>query len=757
MALDPSWHAVLEYAALHHWQFGTQIVFTYGPLGYLAAPTSLGHMVSTRVAFAFFWSLVVSVTSLNLARRLPMPVRVAFIGWLIAFPLAEGLDQTAFWVLAAATLLILSDSQRDRWQYPICLAAFILLALIKFSFFTAGAASVAVVGIYWASQRKFREATILAVAAPAAFVLAWKACDQPISNLGLWIHHGLQLESGYSAAMNLTPKSSVLLSAAAGLTLLAGGALALLIREKQKALACATALTLVQYSFLAWKEGFTRSGDWHAYVFLWYLPLGMAFYLLRDGPSTATHKPAWVLRGAFAASIVIALAGSHFQIPGFAWSQATNWPRRLACRTAQIGQLLRGQPGGLFAEARKPSTVAVSKFEHACDVIGDGSVDVMNYLQQVAIVNNLNYRPRPVFQGFVAYTPELQTLNENFFEGAYRPQFVVLDQHATDHRFPTIEDSAAQNFVLNNYVPVARDGNFLVLHQSTTERLALRPAYETIVRFGESIDLRPWSSAPLFISAEIEPSLPGHAATILYQPTPLSILVASGESEHRYRLVASMAQKPFLISPILDSNYDVLNLLTAQSGKTVDRVTFEPPHVPWEFHDSFRVRLFTALDFPHAAKAVSPSRIFADVEDRVFWPMPTSVSSTGPARLAMIHGTAAVMVTAPSTIVLDIPSGATSFSGYFGFAPGNSGEMAKSVRIFIEVKDAQGRSVVKMDRTLDSASLSLDRNRFSFHVPVDSARDRTISLKTDSVPIRNDGSAASFWSNCRFDPSVEPH
>ena len=43
-------------------------------------------------------------------------------------------------------------------------------------------------------------------------------------------------------------------------------------------------ITLAQYIFLAWKEGFTRSGDWHTFVFLWYLPLGLALFLLEDLP-----------------------------------------------------------------------------------------------------------------------------------------------------------------------------------------------------------------------------------------------------------------------------------------------------------------------------------------------------------------------------------------------------------------------------------------------------------------------------------------
>ena len=62
LELDPSWHAALEYATVHHLQFGTQIVFTFGPLGFLSTRTSMGHLLGARIAFAFFWSALVALS-----------------------------------------------------------------------------------------------------------------------------------------------------------------------------------------------------------------------------------------------------------------------------------------------------------------------------------------------------------------------------------------------------------------------------------------------------------------------------------------------------------------------------------------------------------------------------------------------------------------------------------------------------------------------------------------------------------------------
>jgi len=754
LELDPSWHAALEFATAHHLQFGTQIVFTFGPLGFLAAPTSLGHLLGTRIAFAFFWSALVALTAITMARRLPLWVRCAVILWLAVFTLSEGLDQTAFWIMASGTLILLRDDSKQRWQAPIHVFAFIVLALIKASFFTAGIASLGLVMICWVSQRKFTRAMVLAIAAPAAFIVCWMALGQSPAHLAPWIRHGLELESGYSGAMNLVPKTPVLCSALAGLALFTAALIALFARARRDLITWAIAITLAQYGFMAWKEGFTRSGDWHAFVFLWYLPLGMAFFLLKDLPAAPTASHRWILNAAFAASMLVCIVAAHFQIRGFAWQQVATWPKRVAHNAQSIAAIVGGHAESLYADCHDPGNTGRLLLDHARDVIGSESVDVMNYLPLAAVSNQLNYQPRPVIQGFVAYNPALQRLNEEYFESIGRPHFVMLCQQATDGRFPGLEDSAALNYVLNNYVPVARDGRFLILRQQTSEDPKLQLVHEQTLRFGEKLDLSPWAHAPVFISAEIKPSLVGRAVTILYQQPPLFMDVEGVGVDKQYRIVPSMAERPFLLSPVLDANFDVLNFYTSLPGKDLESVTFAPPaHGSFEFRDAIAMRVYTAPAFPHAAKMVPVSRMVADVQGRVFWPLPTSVESAGPARLIIFHGSSALLVRAPSKIVMEIPYGALSFSGFFTVPEGANpaASVTPGVVVSIEVHDQSGKTTWKMDPILSPSTQAGDRGRFSFHVPIDSARDRSITLTTWPDPSGNGNGSLSIWSQCRFE------
>jgi len=753
LELDPSWQTALEYATAHHWQFGTQIIFTFGPLGFLAAPTSLGRLVGARIAFAFFWSALVALMATAFARRLPGWVRYAFLAWLIVFALSEGLDQTAFWVMATSTISLLVDNSRERWQEPVFVFAFIFLSFIKASFLTAAFASLALVVICWMRQPKIWRAVVLALAAPAGLVACWMALGQSPAHLFPWVRHALELESGYSGAMNLTPKTPVLCAALAGLAVFAGALIATLIRAQRSLLAGGIIITLAQYTFVAWKEGFTRSGDWHAFVFLWYLPLGLAWFLVKDLPISPPASRRWMLESAFAAGMAVSVVAAHFQIAGFAWRQIAGWPQRLTQNAHAIFATVSGHSDGLYADCRNARNSRMLLLDHAQDVIGNESVDVMNYLLLGAVANRLNYRPRPVIQGFVAYTPTLQNLNAEYFRDPRRPQFLMLCQEATDGRFPTLEDSAAMNYVLNNYIPVARDGRYLILHQQTAEAPAFQLVHEQSLRFGEKLDLRPWTRGPLFMSVRITPGLLGRAVTFLYQSPPLFIRVSRNQEEERYRLVPSMAEQPFLVNPLLNSNYDVLNFFASGAGKEIASITFErPAHGSFEFRDQFTVRLYTATDFPQATKGISVPRMLADVQDRVFWPQPTSVVSAAPARLAIFHGTAALRVRAPSKIVVDVPESASSFSGYFGMPEEaySVGDDTPGVAISITVQDRAGHDRLVLERFLRPSSQTDDRGRFSFQVHLDGGRGRTITLTTGPGPSSSGKGSWSVWSRCRF-------
>src|SRR6185436_5439341 len=65
--------------------------------------------------------------------------------------------------------------------------------------------------------------------------------------------------------------------------------------------------------------------------------------------------------------------------------------------------------------------------------VGREPIDVFGSNQSMALLNHLNYRPRPVFQSYSAYTPELVELNAAFLESDRAPRFMLFQHEALDN------------------------------------------------------------------------------------------------------------------------------------------------------------------------------------------------------------------------------------------------------------------------------------------------------------------------------------
>ena len=90
--LDPSWRAALHLAAYDHLRFGPDLVFTYGPLGFLTLP-QLYFTPTAMLAFAY-----VALAHLTLAVTLVHAAAKAMRRWLVA-------------MLALSALLILPQTE----------------------------------------------------------------------------------------------------------------------------------------------------------------------------------------------------------------------------------------------------------------------------------------------------------------------------------------------------------------------------------------------------------------------------------------------------------------------------------------------------------------------------------------------------------------------------------------------------------------------------------------------------------------------
>ena len=195
------------------------------------------------------------------------------------------------------------------------------------------------------------------------------------------------------------------------------------------------------------------------------------------------------------------------------------------------------------------------------EIIGRAGVDVFGHQQIYALLNNLNYRPRPVFQSYAASNPQLMRLNEQFYLSAAAPEYVIFTLGGIDRRFAPLQDALVLKDLLMNYTLAGAERGFLLLKFKSSASPRLKLLGEGTAQPGSPIDLRGFTSTNLWLEISLEPTLLGRLRQFLYRPSTVRLAAWREPGKGlltRRRSPAAMLSAGFFASPLLLSNDDVL-------------------------------------------------------------------------------------------------------------------------------------------------------------------------------------------------------
>jgi hypothetical protein len=567
---DTSWGAVLNYARERGWQYGTDIVFTFGPLGYLitpyAWPGSLGIrlftdtamcygvaaslcLVAWRLRAVWRWTLIAAVAFVlsNIQARMDLVLHVGLLSWGLLCFVESGRRLT----LAVAGLAGLT----------------VFVALAKVNFLFLGTFQIAVIATALWLDGSRRNATGLVAGAVAGFGAGWAATGQSMAQLGPMLARSLEMVQAYNSTQAKVGISTIRAYgiSCAMLAALALAARVVLARPGGKPLSRGWRICLLGWAaslfFAVWKHGFLRGDPLHVVLFFGFVPvLALGLEALPGGMPVGWK---WTRVFGAAASLLALgiLQGTFFT----ALPTAVPKPFRTAAHSIRC--LCR--PSGYRAEVEKAYTTRRQEaaIPGLSGLVGRSTVDVSQHLQVYALLNGLHYTPRPVFQGYLATSPALMRLNESFYLGPGAPEYVLfrIRQNVFDRRFPPGEDALALRCLLMNYEPVAQEEPFLLLKRRSAKPAQLKLLKEGEARPGEKMDLRSFGATNLWVELDVKPSWLGRLCQFVYRPTHVRLAawrLAPSQLLVRLRAPPPMPAAGFLASPLLLTNEDVLGLYT---------------------------------------------------------------------------------------------------------------------------------------------------------------------------------------------------
>lgn len=750
MEADPSWSAVLKFANVSRLQFGKDIVFTYGPLGFLTIPYYTGGSPWLRIIIDVLLTFLIATGSCLAAWRLEVWRRVVTLAifTLVVANAYFGTDLIIYLGLMCWGLLCLLESGR---KLPIYLAALTLLAsfsaLVKLTYFATSCFTVGLVICDLLLRRKRRLSLGLAIVFPLLLLSGWAASGQELTNFITFLQRGLVLSNGFDQTMGIDSPRKVFWGAVVTAALTLGAILcrsvfAYDIREPRVIWRRLLLFSwLVGLFLVSWKHGFVRADREHIEFFLGFIPV--LVLLLDSAPTDSGAAQTWGRALGISSCLLalVTLEWAHF--PGYLKFCAKS-PPRLAQKNLDT---LTDLPGyRLTMDTQLAAEKARWQLRTMRELIGQGAVDVFGWAQLYAIFNDLKFTPRPVFQSYAAYTSTLMHLNEQFYLSERAPQYVLFRLAAKDNRFPPLEDARVLRMLLTNCELLEAEADLLLLKLRERGRPLLTLLHEGTTTIGKEISLSRFGDADLWMEIELHATAAGALRRFCYKPSMVSLSVSRAlEPPTEFAAPAAMLRAGFLASPLLLNNNDVVDLYTGQvkrpSSYTVAIPRGSKPW--WQEKVTYRVyRIDTTL-------GRSASADMARLRFPGFQLAPDEVYASSNA-VVLIDGTAALQLPAGASLTFRLPAGAVAVSGSYGFT--RFGVM-QGAEFLVEEELADGTRQLLHSRMLSPRQTPTDAGLKSFSLALSERSGGKLILRSRCEPGANPYTELACWSSIRFKTS----
>jgi hypothetical protein len=440
--LGSSWEAALHMALHEGITFGHHLIFTYGPLGFLTAPTLWYSDTGTiAVLYTLLLRFLLALALFAGARRTYGMLGGAIVAGVVAAASEFALETVPFLVFGVWMVDRVSSTRQRLALMAIGGGVAGLELLNKQSIGVEITALALIVAL--AARGRRRDHVIVTLSALLLVLFAgWAASGQDWGSLSAYARNSVQIISGYAAAMGYN-RPGLAWQYVAGLLVFGVGLVgALKMSADGPARRRWGMITLwVAFSFFEYKEGFVRHDADHGARFFIALMGGFLAFRWRWGGYR-------VGLGLIGALFVFAVAAQ-----GKAFTKVVNPAKNASSAITQLGDVISPSEGAsLTARGRRSLERDYPIDQATLSLLRDHTVHVAPYATAVAWAYRLDWRPLPVFQSYAAFTTALDQADADALNSAQAPQRILrnLDTEI-DRRVASFDEGLTSRTILCRY------------------------------------------------------------------------------------------------------------------------------------------------------------------------------------------------------------------------------------------------------------------------------------------------------------------
>jgi len=563
-SLDESWMFGINQAVAQGLAFGSEIIFTYGPLASVA--TGLYHPATDFIMLA--GCLLIAVAHWLCFSVLQNGARLCwgyiFLVYLLTTVfLRESLLLAYPLLLSAALIKIGGDLENDTATPSTALICFIflplgLLSLVKATILISAVLVVAAGICVFMMRGNLRMAAACFLSPLSAFLFFWSATGQNFSNLYYYMVSLYHIITGYTEAMSIggRPEEIFFFLLSSVFLLLSVAS----VRSGSYRLRALNVLLHMFFILLFFKSAFVRHDSIH--VIISFNALFQTALIIAFLSDSKLVRFSVIL----SLSLCIAITNSYMHLSPS--KLLYNALQKIFSADSGLKNRIcvRGWLEDTFNK-RLTDLQTIEKFPAL-----NGRSDVYSTGQSYLLASGNKWTPRPVLQSYSSYTGYLIDINYKHLLGENSPENIFFQVGPIDHRLPSLEDGISWSVIFQNYRFAGFSGGHALL-----SRHSLEPVKFSRVAAGQSI-IGAWievpeAAFPVFLRLEIVPTFLGKLFSLVFKPEYLFIKVRflSGKEE-KYRIVAKMVASNFLISPFVRDTEDFVGILQNQTFSGAEKV-----------------------------------------------------------------------------------------------------------------------------------------------------------------------------------------
>jgi hypothetical protein len=546
VGLDPAWVTGLNLARHTQMRYGRDLIFTYGPWGFLDVPLALTRR-DLVLGLAFSVASVVAFWFLSMfVLRSKLQPRVTLLAASILTVAVSCVSSPSSLLVVAAMVVSVrhlrqSPKLSTTWC-PVAVAGLAsLLVQIKISEGLAVTA-FAVITSFASPRARLTRTTYSALTWLVTSWILWVAAGQSNSDVRPWLEASADIVKGYTSAMSLESYPDTL-SFVWYLTAMLLVASILFLEHRQSVgpkglphvgVVVVTCVAL----FFGFRQSFTRHDQAHNAIFFVIAALLLSALLARG--------PKWRLT-----VVLITLSSVMASLPFSTYvrsNPADSWALSWKVITSDESRL------ALLDQARGRDRAAYGLSASIVEATHGHLVAVDPWEVSIVWAYSMKWSPMPVFQNYSAYTARLDQLNAAAAQGAGDDQMIIratavstdLRRTLIDGRNPMWESPRYTLAAVCNYAVVTSDRRWMLLRKDIHRCGASTPTTDPRqVSAGEEVQV-PSAGSNQIVTTSFVPSSPNRLvslATLIFKaPEPLVVSV-DGEA---FRLPEGLASGPLL-------------------------------------------------------------------------------------------------------------------------------------------------------------------------------------------------------------------